>query len=69
MITISNEDETLKLNAASEHMIMLALRVAAEVFEKDSHDANIADNGRVAEQFRKQAAEARALYNEIDRIT
>lgn len=51
----------LRTNAVQEYAITEALRIAAETYSSDAHEADMCNHPRTAEQFRNQAQHARTL--------
>lgn len=56
----------LKTKSHEEFTIAEALRIAAEVYEKDAAECTCANLARVAEQFKAQANAARQLLDRIE---
>ena len=56
----------MNLSNAELHVAVWALRIAADVASTSAYNMDVANQPRIAEQFRKQRAEAIALADKIE---
>lgn len=74
MILIMKDGNAIRLSTArvlstsEENFLMLCLRAAADQFKADATRCELANDKRIAHAFRRQAEQAHAMHDNIERI-